>query len=364
MFDFLPIEYYTTIYYNILLVLILLVFASAQFTDLSDERNLQNKKVLGIGFLVFVLLYIGLRPISGYFGDMVTYAAYYERYLSGEKLISEADLAFQIFMRWSTTVMPVGTFFFVCACLYILPLYSASKNLVGKYWFYLFLTLVISFSFWGYAVNGIRNGIATTIFIYAISQKSRVLMLLLLALSYMTHNAMMIPLAALGLAYFVNRTNWFLIGWLLCIPLSLVLGGALEQAFSSFFEIERTAGYLTDIEETQNQFSRTGFRWDFLIYSFAGIYTGWYFIYKKKFDDPLYGLLFNTYVIANAFWVLVIRAAFTNRFAYLSWFLMAIVIFYPFLRRKFFDNQHRLIGRLILAYFAFTYIMNILRGNN
>ena len=38
------------------------------------------------------------------------------------------------------------------------------------------------------------------------------------------------------------------------------------------------------------------------------------------------------YLTANAFWILVIRSSFSNRFAYLSWFLMAIIIFYPFFK--------------------------------
>jgi hypothetical protein len=62
-------------------------------------------------------------------------------------------------------------------------------------------------------------------------------------------------------------------------------------------------------------------------------------------------------MIANTFWILVIRANFSNRFAYLSWFLMAIVIAYPLLKVKFWDDHYKNVGRIFLAYYLFTYFM-------
>ncbi|TDP59191.1 EpsG family protein [Flavobacterium dankookense] len=360
-----PIEYYTTIYYNILLFFMLFFFISTFREELTSKINLSTKNAFGIFLLVFVISYIGFRPIDPIFGDMTTYRDYLERYASGEDFLgNENDYIFQVFMRFCARNATHEIFFLLCAMLYIYPLYSASKNLFKEYWFYAFLMLVISFSFWGYAVNGIRNGIATTIFIYGISQKKRLLMFALIGISYLTHNAMMIPAAAFLIAISLDKTKWFLYGWLLCIPLSLVLGGSLELFFNDLVESERTVGYLSDTDEFSEQFSSTGFRWDFLLYSMSGVYAVWYFIIKQKFEDKTYSLICNTYLIANAFWILVIRASFSNRFAYLSWFLMGIVIIYPFLKRKFFSEQHKLMGRLIFVYFAFTYIMNILRGNN
>ena len=70
--------------------------------------------------------------------------------------------------------------------------------------------------------------------------------------------------------------------------------------------------------------------------------------------------LFNIYLFANAFWILVIRANFSNRFAFLSWFLLALVICYPWLKFYFEKNQHRKLGMIMLAYFGFTYLMNII----
>ena len=117
---------------------------------------------------------------------------------------------------------------------------------------------------------------------------------------------------------------------MLCIPLSLVSGGFWEGLFAGFMADERSS-YLTDGNINNDSFSSSGFRWDFLLYSASAVYTAYFFIFKKNFTDQRYNRLVCVYLAANAFWVLVIRANFSNRFAYLSWFMMGIVIVYPFL---------------------------------
>lgn len=57
------------------------------------------------------------------------------------------------------------------------------------------------------------------------------------------------------------------------------------------------------------------------------------------------------------FWVLVIRANFSDRFAYLSWFMYALVMMYPLLESPdSFNNVRQKIFGLYL-YNLFTYFM-------
>src|SRR5690606_7412581 len=123
---------------------------------------------------------------------------------------------------------------------------------------------------------------------------------------------------------------------------SLAGGSFWGSFFESwgFFE-ERAQGYLVGNEANMEQFSQTGFRWDFLIYSSVAIMAGYYYIFIKKLEDRFYIHLFGIYAIANAFWVLVIEAAFSNRFAYLSWFLMAPVMIYPLCKYELVKNQYK-----------------------
>ena len=117
--------------------------------------------------------------------------------------------------------------------------------------------------------------------------------------------------------------------------------------------------YMTGVLDAESNFSSIGFRWDFVLYSASAVFAGYYFIIKRGFKDSFYTHLWGTYMIANAFWILVIRANFSNRFAYLSWFLMAIVIAYPMFKVKFWNNHYQIIGRIFFAYYLFTYYMYI-----
>src|SRR5690606_39264861 len=99
--------------------------------------------------------------------------------------------------------------------------------------------------------------------------------------------------------------------------------------------------YLAEGSELLDHEVKTGFRWDFLLYSGLGTFAGWYFIVKRKYEDQFYQWLFHAFLFANAVWILVIRANFSNRFAYLSWFMLGIVIIYPMLKMKFFHDQNR-----------------------
>jgi hypothetical protein len=77
-------------------------------------------------------------------------------------------------------------------------------------------------------------------------------------------------------------------------------------------------------------------------------------------SDPFYARLVNTYLFANAVWVLVIDADFSNRFAYLSWFMMPWVLLYPFVPGKINDRpRFGMIAATLCAQFSFSYLMDV-----
>lgn len=303
---------------------------------------------------------MGFRPISHYFVDMVTYSKSFLDYQSGATLSTEKDVLFEYFTLLCSKLMNVNFFFFLCALVYIYPLYLVCKKWFPNYWFYAFLLIVCSFSFWAGGVNGMRNSIAGSIFLFGISRDRRLFQIGLILIAIGVHKSMLLPTVGFVVAQFYNKPKYIIAFWFLCIPLSLAGGGFWENFFASLgFEDDRLS-YLTDGNVNEDEFSSTGFRWDFLLYSATAVYAGWYFIVKKGFEDKIYYWLFNTYVFANAFWILVIRANFSNRFAYLSWFMMALVIIYPFLKMELMKNQHKVLAKVMLIYFAFTFLMNVI----
>lgn len=361
MDSIIPIQSYLAIYYNILLLVVFIVFMKSYHTQLYDSENLRGKNVLGIFIFLFILFYMGLRPLSFRFGDMVVYAESFNGFSRGVSPKIIKDIVFSEFMRFCSQWMSLNTFFLFCAFLYIYPLYIVSKRLFKEYWFYAFFMLVISFSFWAYGTNGIRNGIATSFFLLGISSNKKVLTFLWLLLALSFHKSLLIPSLAYVLVLFYSDTRKYIYFWLLCIPISLALGSFLENFFLILFgeEDQRVGAYLGEFdEEGEGAILKLGFRWDFLIYSATGVFTGWYFIFKRKFQDKFYHQLFAVYLLVNGFWILIIRANFNNRFAYLSWFFLALILMYPLLKNNFFEKQHQIIGKIILIYFLLTYYLD------
>ena len=104
------------------------------------------------------------------------------------------------------------------------------------------------------------------------------------------------------------------------------------------------------------------FRWDFLLYSAMGVFVGYYFIFRRNFRDEYYHWLYNTFLITNAFWVLVIRAAYSNRFAQISWFIMPVILIYPFMKQRFWQSHEKILGAALLVFYVFAFYYNIIKS--
>ena len=360
MEELVPIYLYIPVHYIVMLLVVLLTFAQSQSNRMDSDSNFRYMKGMGVVYFLFVVLFMGLRPVSGsYFGDMSTYRDYFNHYANGGEIFSRVDLLFHLYTQACSKVLSLHTYFLLCATIYMWPLVLVSKKWFKDYWFYGFLFLVTSFSFWTYGTNGIRNGMAGSLLLLGISRDKRLWQVVLIVLAVSFHKSMVLPAAAFVFANFYNNPKKLMYLWLLCIPASLVAGGAFESFFATLGFDDDRINYLTQTVDA-TQFENTGFRWDFLLYSATGVFAGWFYIFKRNYKDKVYFWLFNTYILTNAFWILVIRANYSNRFAYLSWFMISLVIVYPLLKQYIIAKQHKKIGLILLAYFSFTLFMNLL----
>lgn len=363
MFDWIPLENYTAIHYHVLLVIALLISFHAIIFDVNDEQSIDFFYALGYAVVVLLIFYMGSRPISGaYFGDTETYDKVYRMMQEGANVKIEKDYVFNYFMKFCSGFMDIHTFFLLLDLFYILPYFLFSRKYFGRYWFFAMFLFIASFSFWTFGTNGLRNGLGTSCFMVGLYfYDKKYWMYFWFVLSYFMHASLVIPIAAFIVSGIYKNPKIYLYIWLIAIPLSLVGGSSWSGIFASLGLEDRTAGYLTNSDENLKQFSQTGFRWDFLVYSASAVFAGAYFIFKKKISDPFYIHIFGIYCIANAFWILVITAAFSNRFAYLSWFLMPAVIAYPMFRYKVWKEQYKIFGAILFVYFMFTYYMNVIK---
>lgn len=359
MTDLIPLSFYTPFFYHLMLAVVIMTLLHGLLYELSASASLNFARFMGYFLLIFVAFYMGLRPVSGvFFGDMSSYNLVYLKAQQGEEITVQHDFVFNYFMLFCAKMMSPKMFFLLVDVIYILPMYLFARKYSPKYWYYIFLLYLASMSFWTYGTNGIRNGMGTSLFILAlVFYERKILMYALMALAFGFHNSLIIPIAAFLVSSLWKDPKVYLWIWAGAIPLSLMFGNMWESLFMSLgFEDERVTGYLSGVDENEN-FRYTGFRWDFLFYSSFAIFAGWYFIFKKNIREVFYTHLFGTYVVANAFWVLVIRANFSNRFAYLSWFLMAGIIAYPMLKYKLWPDQHKILTTVIFIYFMFSYLL-------
>lgn len=330
----------------------------------------RNNRVVDVprpfwGALIWCFAIWCIANVPTYLGtwtDRGAYATTFVSFAQGnyhfEGLQGEALFALYMFLV-SFLSSDYHLWFYITAMIYVGNYFIAANRLTKEYSFVLFLSMLCCFQFFGYGENTIRAGFAGSFIILGLSICNKLpLMLTCFFVSFFCHKSMAIPIGALALAYFMpNKTKWFIRLWFFCILGSFFLGSTFEAFFSQLISDGRSHYLMTSANQT---IYKVGFRWDFLFYSALPIAMGYYYLFVLKFRSVFYHWIYNAYLIANAFWVLVIRAEYTDRFAYLSWFLFPLLLMYPLLTQQLFRDvykQKQMIVYVILVQYAFTYYM-------
>lgn len=353
----------------------------------SDSNLLLLKENSSVGtyfFVLFLILFIGLRPVSYAFGDTGNYAKSY-RLLSENSDYSidfSKEWLFATYKLWCVKLgLDVKIFFLGIEVGYMGLMFWAMRKILWENTWVGMLFWFSAYSTFTYGVNGLRNGLACSIIVlamvFASKDKNYVVAALLAFLATGIHRSAFLPIAAtLGTLLFLKTTKWALWFWLLAIPISVIGGDAVTNLFMGFGFDDRADAYLSGGDFATTSFSYTGFRWDFLLYSSMPVLLIWY-VQKRVAQTGGYrpdgstaladaqsmrvwNTLATTYLLCNAFWIMVIRAGFSNRFAYLSWFLYPIVLAYGFVRLHIWDDQDKRCAWALLAHTGFTMIMFLL----
>lgn len=364
MIDLVPAYLYTGVFNQVVLALIIIAllecFSGSLFK--SDVRAVNN--ILAYIIVVGLIFYMGLRPISSYFGDTVNYAqSFYnlQDKLNEFSIKNDGEWIFNTLMYLFAKHSNLHAFFLCCATIYVGALWWTVKRIFKEDAFVPFVVVMGMFTFWAYGVNGIRNGMAASIVILALTfREKKVIAILLAFVALGIHKSLSLMIMAAAISMFFRDPKVYLKIWLGCIVLSVIAGNTLANAIvnSGFIADDRFASYLAG--DAQDEFSHTGFRWDFLAFSSLPVVIGAYLILKREYTDRFYIWLFNIYLVTNAFWIIVIRASFSNRFAQISWFLMPFVIIYPFFMKKFWNDQQIKTGYVIIASYLYTFYLEFL----
>ena len=367
--DFVDSWYYSTVYYFFFLFI---SWSTVLYYIGSGEQKLLHNKgtaMQGVALLLTIILivFLGLRPYGSIFVDSngyrYSFLILYEDY---EPLNLKSEWLWEN-LNFFLKQMGLNEYEFtlVIEFFYLGGMFIASLLLMRKNLWMAMLFFFTAFSTYSYSVNGIRNGFACSIELVAVSLLATnrkywpgAFVLMFLALGI--HRSTMLPSTALLVSAFVIKDPKIALRfWLLSIAVSLAAGSYIEQFFSALGFDDRMSKYSgggRDEIETE-EFAYNGFRWDFLFYSIWPVIMTWYLTMYRKFNDKTFNVIANTYMFCNAFWIMVIRASFSNRFAYLSWFLYPLVIAYPLFRMNLWKDQDRKTAIILFLYSGFIFFM-------
>ena len=311
--------------------------------------------------LLFVV-WLGGRPVSHEFGDTVNYAMFYLLFSPDMEIVPSLKnewvwAALNVLSKRAD--FDIHAFFTLVEAGYIFSVLWAVKKFMPSNPVLGMLFVYTSLMFFTFGTNGLRNGLACHLVLLGMAfffEDKYWQAALVCLLAFGTHRSVMLPIASVVAArYLVPNVKYALLFWLASIAVSLIFGNSIVNFFASLGFDDRMNSYNTT--DYDSDFRHTGFRWDFLLYSAMPIVMGWYVCIKRKIRDRWFETLFATYCMCNAFWVMVIRAAFSNRFAYLSWFMYPVIIAYPLVNLAVWDDQDKKTGVILLVYAGFTLFM-------
>ena len=338
---------------------ILLANKYTKYPNSRIESNCQISYVNTVFVCSALILFIGFRPMSVIFVDMVNYNAVYDMMFGARFAFNwsaENFLFDNLFLWFASSRISIDYFFVVLAAINFGALLLACRKMFPKDTLYSFIIYLGAFSTFSYATNGIKAGAAASIFLCALAYKDKwLLSLMFLWISLGFHHSMMLPITAFLICWAVKNPKLYLFGWCCSLLISALHISFFQELFASMAD-EKGAGYLGE----DVGMSYIGFRPDFILYSSAPVILGYWVIKMKGYHSKFYNTMYCTYLLTNSVWMLCMYANFTNRIAYLSWLMLPIVLIYPFFDKPFMHHQYIGANRVAGWHLSFTLAMQII----
>lgn len=363
MFTFIPASLYQTLYLSIVTILTIVLYSRYRDCDGLFDYSHEYSDLKTIFLVLFFVCFIGLRPVSAkYFVDMIDYAQYYSAIYEGEQFrfdVHTNNILFDnLFAWWGSVRLGYTSFFLFIAAIYFGASYLGIRKLFPNHVLVAYLVFLAAFSTFSYSTNGIKAGAASSLFILALGYRDNLKICIpLVLISWGFHHSMIMVVAAFVMTLFIKNPKLYFYMWIFCF----VMAAAHVTAFAHFFSgftTEHGAEYL--LGDGSNDGTKGGFRLDFILYSAVPVVVGWYAIFIKKLElSHCYKNLLNLYLCLNGIWMLCMYANFTNRIAYMSWFLYPIVLIYPLLQEQWGENRYKVFNLALLGHLGFTLFMDI-----
>lgn len=352
---------YQTIYLIVVAVLTYLVsnsYTNASLRNFKARSFAMQREALVL--TVILVFFIGLRPLSYVFVDMVNYNSHYS-VIQGETFEftwETTNFIFDnIYHAFAANSVPITYFFLLIAAIYFICLHIACSKLFPRDTLLALLVYLGAFSTFSYGTNGIKAGAAASIFLLAIAYRKTIWLSVLFAvISLGFHHSMAMPIAAYVMTFFVKKRQYYFYIWLGCL-LAAALHITWFQSLMAGYADESGASYL---QVTVEEKSVSGFRPDFILYSAVPIFLGYRLTKKFQIESRTYDFIWCLYTMTNGLWLLCTYAEYTNRIAYLSWLIYPFVLIYPFLNIRWHNRQYTYLKYAIWGHLGFTLFMSFI----
>ncbi|OJV36709.1 MAG: hypothetical protein BGO33_04240 [Bacteroidia bacterium 43-41] len=341
--------------------LFFLLIAIFVFLSIGSRRK-QKENIIPTfsNFFVVSLLLITILLITFFPVGNATDKFRYERMFNEPfLLITMSDLGWAAYTYLIKIIFNNSTIYFlITAFVYVIGYYIFSVKMIPKKYLFVFLLACFgTFGFLSYGVNTLRAGFGLSLLLIAIANsKKKSVFLILAVLSVLFHKSTFIPIVAYIVTYYLKDTKIYLTVWFFALIIAItdisLISDFLQKYLGNFDN--RVTTYLDPQEEVEYN---TGFRLGFVLYSLVPIIIGYYYIKKMMIKDSTYIRFFNMYIMTNSVWLLIMRIIYSDRIAYLSWFLIPIIFLLPLFRQRVFVNQRLYISFILLGLIFFNFIM-------
>lgn len=316
----------------------------------NNGRYLKGKsEFIGIFVLIFMAFFMSFSDYSE--GDRFRYVEHFLKNYSIQRISDFHDPAWAIYNVIVALITDIPEIFFlITALFYCLGYYMFALKTFSRKYIYFFLIISVGmFGFCSYGTNCIRNGIALTLCLIGFSRND-LKKYLFFFLAILFHKSVVLVVLTYIITQKVKDIKIYISIWIICLVLS-----------ASGVSLLNYADFLSSSDDRLDKYTawerdnyKTGFRVDFIIYSFIPALFSFFCIKKMKISDEIYLRFFNMYLFLNSLWLLIIRIAFTNRFAYLSWFLIPILFYYPFCN---IEEGRKIISKRYLIYIVLSFML-------
>lgn len=343
---------YIYAYYNVIWGALALLF----FSSLLRHSGYELQANLLDHFLTWVLIvsaifYIGFRDIN--IGiDTQNYYDIYSMFSNDDSMFILIDLVFYYPMYLMSHFIDYRIFLLLCAFIYVGFAYWGFYKIFKCYSIFVILLFFISPNFFQFGINVMRHGVAASVFILGLGfmyEKKIKISWILIFLSVGIHLSMILPAIVLWVSKRMHGIGISQGIWMGVLVMKMLGMSAITVLLSSVNIIgdERLSFYITD-----KAYDSSVAIINYIVYGFSPILAGLYFIHIKKYRDSFYIGLYNVYLINSAFYLFVIDTTFALRFAYLSEFLMPILLVYPLLKVHLWPLRLISISLLYIIIFA------------